>query len=416
MTGKNSNARKHVLWINHFVPYPAKGGLLIRTHGLLSKVVQEHDVTLLCLVQPRLIQPYFKDLESGLKEAKTFYQSQGVNIEFFDMPSEKSRLSRLLVAFTSLFSRKPYSVRWLYSPKLAARLQALNSQSFDYVHVDTMGLMEMVPEFSRDAVVTINHHNAEHVMMARRANKEANWLKRFYYQLESQKIAKFDSHHMQVVKSHVVCSPEDKSSLTELASGLAVDVVPNGVSYLPAPKRLPIIGRFLFVGGLDWYPNTDAILFLLDEVCPRLKSLNAKVNIDIVGKNPSAEIIAKANAFNFVELHGYVDDIELMYANAQAFLCPLRDGGGTKLKVLDAMNHGLPVIGTEIAFEGIAVEDGVSGFVTNTAEQVCSVIASIIDNVDFSERVGSKARTLVKNRYDSNVISKNYAKKIAQAN
>lgn len=416
MTGKNSNARKRVLWINHFVPYPAKGGLLIRTHGLLSTVVQEHDVTLLCVVQPRLIKPYFKDLESGLKEAKTFYQSQGVNIEFFEMPSEKSRFSRLQVAFTSLFSRKPYSVRWLHSPELATRLQALGSESFDYVHVDTMGLMAMVPEVKHNTQVTVNHHNAEHVMMARRASKESNWLKRLYYQLESKKIAQFDSYYMQLVKSHIVCSQEDEHSLKELEPSLTIEVVPNGVSYLPASKRQPTIGRLLFVGGLDWYPNTDAIIFLLDEVCPRLHSLNAKLHIDIVGKNPSTEIIEKANAFNFVELHGYVDDIELMYANAQAFLCPLRDGGGTKLKVLDAMNHGLPVIGTEIAFEGIAVEDEVSGFITETAEQICSVIASIIDNVDFSERVGSKARTLVKNRYDSNVISKNYAKKIAQAN
>ena len=414
MTGKNSNARKRVLWINHFVPYPAKGGLLIRTHGLLSTVVQEHDITLLCVVQPRLIKPYFKDLESGLKEAKTFYQSQGVNIEFFEMPSEKSRFSRLLVAFTSLFSRKPYSVRWLHSPKLATRLQALGSESFDYVHVDTMGLMAMVPEVKHGTKVTVNHHNAEHVMMARRASKESNWLKRLYYQLESKKIAQFDSHYMQVVKSHIVCSQEDEHSLKQLEPSLAIEVVPNGVSYLPAPKRQPTVGRLLFVGGLDWYPNTDAILFLLDEVCPRLNSLNAKLHIDIVGKNPSTEIIDKANDFNFVELHGYVDDIELMYANAQAFLCPLRDGGGTKLKVLDAMNHGLPVIGTEIAFEGIAVEDGVSGFITETAEQICSVIASIMDNEDFSERVGSKARTLVKNRYDSNVISKKYAQSITQ--
>lgn len=414
MTGKQSNTRKRVLWINHFVPYPAKGGLLIRTHGLLSAVVKEHDVTLLCVVQPRLIEPYFKDLESGLKEAKDFYQGQGVNIEFFVMPAEKSRLSRLLVAFTSLFSGAPYSVRWLDSPQLTARLRTINIQSFDYVHVDTMGLMAMLPELKGETPITVNNHNAEHVMMARRACKESNWLKRFYYQLESKKIAQFDSHHMQVVKSHIVCSPEDKDSLAALDPSLAIDVVPNGVSYLPAPKRQPSIGRFLFVGGLDWYPNTDAILFLLDEVCPRLQSLGANIKIDIVGKNPSVEIVDKANRFNFVQLHGYVDDIELMYANAQAFLCPLRDGGGTKLKVLDAMNHGLPVIGTEIAFEGIAVEDGVNGFLTETAEQICTVVGSILENLDFSERVGSEARALVKNRYDSNVISKKYARRIAR--
>ncbi|MDM7859647.1 glycosyltransferase family 4 protein [Alteromonas sp. ASW11-36] len=410
MTEHSDLKQQHVLWLNHFVPYPAKGGLLIRTHGLLECVTKAHKVTLVCLIQPRLLTPYFNSVEQGLAEAKTFYENRGVEVHFFEMPAEKSTKARLWTAFYSLFSARPYSVNWLRAPKCKVFLKRLlKERTFDFIHVDTMGLIDHLPREQRfECPVVINHHNAEHAMMERRAQKESNILKRWYYQLEARKIACFDADRMQKYQRHIVCSAPDGQALKALNSKIETSVVPNGVPFLPEVKRTPIKGQLLFIGGLDWYPNTDAITFLLRDVCPMIIDRGLDVKIDIIGKNPSEEITALAQRYDFIEIHGYVDDISIFYAQAQAFLCPLRDGGGTKLKVLDAMNHGLPVIGTDIAFEGIAIQDGASGFKAESANEICDTIEKLLNSAAELDLVGVRARKLIKDEYDSHAISQNY--------
>ncbi|MCW8107279.1 glycosyltransferase family 4 protein [Alteromonas ponticola] len=408
--------KKRVLWINHFVPYPPKGGLLIRTYGLLEKVLVDHDVTLMCLVQPRLLTPYFESVEQGLAEAKRFFESKGAQIHFFTMDNEKTKWHRLTTAGLSLASSKPYSVNWLHSRELANALNQVDYENFDYIHVDTMGLLgDFGTALPADKTV-INHHNAEHIMMQRRAEKETHWAKKHYYAIEAKKIAQFDAQMMRHYRHHIVCSPEDKEALNHLQPGMNVEVVPNGVAYKEKVTRTPQQGKLLFIGGLDWYPNHDAITFLLEAICPLIRQHNIAVHIDIIGKNPAASVSNLASQYEFVTIHGYVDDIDIFYQNAQAFLCPLRDGGGTKLKVLDAMNYGLPVIGSDIAFEGISVTHMESGFVVNSTEAIFAAICDLVDgNVD-AESVGQKGRQLIAQKYDAKTISQNYSCSIKEHN
>lgn len=372
---------------------------------------------MVCLIQPRLVAPYFDSIEEGVAQISQWCSEQGITLHSFRMPSEKSTASRYFTALAALFSSKPYSVKWLSSSHMRGFLKRkLENQPFDAVHIDTMGLLDNVDGRLLPTSVIVNHHNAEHIMMARRAAKETNLLKRAYFSLEAKKIKAYDKKKIEKLKYHIACSESDAQEIENLGKDVTAEVVPNGVTIKSKIKRSPIVGRFLFVGGLDWYPNTDAIIFLLEEIAPKLSGKSNKLQIDIVGKNPSNKIIQLAERFEFVRLHGYVDDIDAMYANAQAFLCPLRDGGGTKLKVLDAMMHGLPVIGTDIAFEGIAVVDRKDGFVCNSINEITSLMQELVtcdDNHKY-EKVGENARLLVKRSYDATDIAKNYSQKLGQ--
>ncbi|NMH59037.1 glycosyltransferase family 4 protein [Alteromonas ponticola] len=408
--------KKRVLWINHFVPYPPKGGLLIRTHGLLDKVLDDHEVTLLCLVQPRLLAPYFESVEKGLSEAKEFFESRGARIQFFSMDNEKTKWHRLKTAGLSLITDNPYSVNWLHSAALKAAANELNYDSFDYIHVDTMGLLGNLGTTLPADKTVVNHHNAEHTMMERRAEKETQWAKKRYYAIEAKKIGRFDAQMMRHYRNHIVCSPEDKNALSKLVPGMNVDVVPNGVAFKHEVERTPQVGKLLFIGGLDWYPNHDAITYLLEAVCPLIKQHNIPIHIDIIGKNPATSIKNMASRYDFVTIHGYVDDINVFYRNAQAFLCPLRDGGGTKLKVLDAMNYGLPVIGSDIAFEGITVTHNESGYVVNSTETLFKTLCELVQTDKNTESIGQKGRQLVAEKYDSKTISERYSHLISEYN
>ena len=372
---------------------------------------------MVCLIQPRLVAPYFDSVEEGIVQISQWCKEHGITLYAFRMPSEKSTASRYYTALAALFSSKPYSVKWLTSPEIQRFLsEKLQNESFDAVHIDTMGLLDNIDETLLPSSVIVNHHNAEHIMMARRASKEPNPLKRLYYALEAKKIKAYDENKIRCYKHHIACSSPDAEEIKRLGNGVSATVVPNGVTIKNGIERHPKIGRFLFVGGLDWYPNTDAIIFLLEHLAPKLSNKKDIIQIDIVGKNPNDRIIELANKFEFVKLHGYVDDIDAMYADAQAFLCPLRDGGGTKLKVLDAMMHGLPVIGTDIAFEGIAVVDRKNGFVCNSICEITSQILEMVssnDNVDC-ENVGKSARELVKENYDATKIARKYSRTLGQ--
>jgi len=408
--------KKNVLWVNHFLPYPPRGGLIIRTNSLLKEVSKHHNVTLVSLVQPRLVAPYFDTVSEGVEQIRQWCEANNIKLHAFHMSSEKSKISRYYTAIRSLFSSKPYSVNWLVSPEMNEFLSTkLDTTQFDVVHIDTMGMLVNLEGLNLPDSVIINHHNAEHIMMARRAKKETNLLKSIYYTLEARKIFSYDSQKAQKFKSHIACSKPDAEEIEKLGSGVSATVVPNGVTVKPEVFRNPIQGQFLFVGGLDWYPNTDAIIFLLREIAPLLKDKADKIQIDIVGKNPNEAIVAAAEQFEFVTLHGYVDDIDTMYANAQAFICPLRDGGGTKLKVLDAMMHGLPVIGTDIAFEGIDTRDGETGYICNDAQSIVNLLVAMADSSSEQfESVGQAGRQLVVSNYNATSIAQSYSNQISQ--
>jgi len=401
--------RKKVLWVNHFMPYPPRGGLLIRTNGLLDTVIEEHDVTLLFIVQPRLVTPFFSSYDEGLKKGLSYFSEKGAEPLSFPLDSEKTHLRKLWTLLYSLFTIKPYSVNWLKTKELESYIQRLNLEQYDCIHVDTMALMELFTGIKTTTPIIVNHHNAEHTMMYRRASKENNILKKCYMWLEAKKIECYDSKVVGKVTTNLVCSPEDASSLKKMDRSAATKLVPNGVTYKASVQRTPTLNKLLFIGGLDWYPNEDAINYLLDSVMPHLCERNIAIQLDIVGKNPSDEIIRKVGKFDNVTLHGYVEDIEVLYSNALAFICPLRDGGGTKLKVLDAMMHGLPVIGSDIAFEGINIEHGVSGLVSNSVDDILQNIELLQKYPKKVNEIGLAARAEISRNYNAKSISKGYS-------
>src|SRR5690606_17818455 len=135
---------------------------------------------------------------------------------------------------------------------------------------------------------------------------------------------------------HLVCSGDDAERLSAIAKDIHIEVIPNGIDVRQVVEvkgdESEAAPRLLFIGGLDWYPNADAINFFVEDVWPVITAAIPSTQIDIVGKNPSDVLKAFASADKRVHLHGFVDDIEPFYAACTVYVCPIRDGGGTKLK------------------------------------------------------------------------------------
>lgn len=401
----SSARRLKILWISHLVPYPPKGGVLMRSYNLVNELARYHDVDVFALNQKRLLRNYFPDLASGIAAAR---QHLGAIVRRFaigDIPSERTRWGRYVRALTSLLRSTPYSINWLESADARRQIdQWLADGDYDAVHFDTISLAVYHHRGIRCPTV-MDHHNIESHMMFRRADQEPHPFKRWYYRQEARRLLAFEKKMMRRFDAHIVCSEDDRLRLLEIDPTLRVQVVPNGIALQPDPKpRQPVQPpRLLFIGGLDWYPNQDAIHFFIDSLWDTIKAKIPGVEMHVVGKNPSARIAETAARDPQFKVHGYVDDISDFYAQALAYVCPIRDGGGTKLKVLDALAHQLPIVAHPLACEGIEVVDGEEVFLARTADEFAAGILRLADPA-LNRAMGEKGGDLIQRKYNFHAI------------
>ena len=342
------------------------------------------------------------------------------NFVDLDIPNENSRGSRLLLAFTSLFSPQGYTMRWLQGRSIRETIRShIENSDYDLIHLDTISL-----DFVRDLVppataVALDHHNIESHMMARRADRETGLLKSLYFRWEAQKLARAESSAIPEYTANIVCSEDDRQRLLELAPDASAEVIPNGIDITDSkPIRSVTELRLLFIGGLSWYPNAAAVRVLITEFADALRKQTASFHIDIIGKNPPEDIRATCEKHSDITLHGFVDDITPYYEKATAFVCPINDGGGTKLKVLDAMAHRVPVVAFELACEGIDVTHGENVLLSSNPSELAALVQRLHQDPLLGQKIGDQGRALVESRYDyraiGDALSKYYQDRLSQ--
>lgn len=389
-----------ILWLSHIVPYPPKGGVLQRSYHLLRETARRHRVTLYAFIQSRPLIQCFGDLETGLAEARAALGELCESVEFFPIPMEAHRNGMARLAARSLLSRNSYTLNWLRSAPFAQALRQINADNFDLLHADTISLAPyaaLLPSLPR----ALDHHNVESQMMQRRADNESNPLKRAYFALEARKILAEERTWCPQFGSNIMCSDLDAQRLTDLVGPVPTAVIPNGVDidyFTPQPAR-EIPGRLIFAGRLSAYTNRQAALFIVNELWPLLARELPEVTFDLVGGSPPAQATELAAREPRFTAPGFVDDVRNNIAEASIYVCPITDGGGTKLKVLDALAAGKALVADPIACEGIDVVEGESVRFAHTPAQYLQVIRELLADEAQRKQLGRAGRELVVNRY-----------------
>lgn len=396
-----------ILWLSHLIPYPPKGGVLMRSYFLSSGLAKHFKVDLAALIQPKLITPFFRSYEDGIKEARSHLGNIFNHVYFEEMNYRTPHASRML-AIKALFSSMPYSVSWHYSDSYQNIIKHLLANNhYDLIHVDTLGLYQFVSSISNVPLV-LDHHNIESAMMFRRASKTKNFFKKIYFYLEALKLRQYEKKILDKFVHHITCSNEDLLLLHNINRHVRVTEIPNPVEKVESTSISRVdtaAPTALFVGGLDWYPNRDAIEHFLQSLAKPLFQAIPDLRFDIIGKNPSKEILERAKNFEQVKIHGFVDSIDTFYRNSTIFICPIRDGGGTKLKVIDAMMHKQVVIGYPEAFEGLAVTDGVHAIICKTPDEFIKKTLLYVKNTDALSKIRENAFKYVADTHSSDVVS-----------
>jgi len=390
-----------ILWLSHLIPYPPKGGVLQRSYNLIRELSKYHEVSLLAFNQSALLGSMFSSVSAGKKEAKRHLLEFCNDVEFVDIPSEKEPLGKYILALKSLFTRYPYTVNWLASKEMSFLIEKiLGNNQFDLIHFDTISLAIYLPHFG-DTPKVLDHHNIESHMMLRRAEQEQNLLKKFYYYQEGKKLSSYEKTICKDFDLHITCSELDSERLRSIDSGLNIDEIPNGVDveYFIPNSENEQGARLVFAGGLNWYPNQDAMLFFAREIWPILKRRCPEIEMDLIGKNPPKELCDLGERDQNYHVHGFVDDVRGYISRASVYVCPIRDGGGTKLKLLDAFSMGKAVVAHPAACEGIDITEDENVFLAENANAFSDKIIDLLGDRNKRRRVGLSARMLVEKSY-----------------
>jgi polysaccharide biosynthesis protein PslH len=397
-----------ILWLSHLIPYPPKGGALQRSYYLLKEVARYHDVDLLAFNQQKLISPLFESYANGIKEA---YEALSVfcrRLAFFDIPSDRHSFGLHVLALKSLLY-EPFTINWLKSREFTSEMSEwLLQGDYDIVHFDTISLVPFFSLVPSSMPTSLDHHNIESHMLLRRANKEKNIVKKFYFWQEGVRLKRYERYFCPQFSINLTCSDMDTKRLIEITPDSKVFIIPNGVDidYFK-PQDLPIKNnQLLFVGGMNWYPNIEAVLYIAEKIWLPLKKMRQDLQFHVVGANPPESICALKDRLPDFHVHGFVDDVRPLIESATVYLCPIQDGGGTKLKILDAMAMKKAIVAHPIACEGINVKHGYNVLLADTPELFIENIVHLLLNPEKRTVIGAAARKLMENEYDYQIIGR----------
>jgi polysaccharide biosynthesis protein PslH len=392
--------RPHLLFLCQTLPYPADSGVHLRSYNILRLLSEQFQVTALCFYR-RINRPTKAHLEYSLGGLRAL----GVEVEAFAIPSEHSKARMIWDHANSLLRSVPYTRTVYYSKAFTSRLkELLETRTFDLVHVDSLDLARYLP-LLRGTPVACTHHNVESDLLERRSNYEKSLLKRSYLRHQAELMRTEERLWCSKVALNIVVSPIDGAALRQISPPAKIAVVPNGVDTSHFDAR-PTVGReIVFVGGYGWFPNHDGMQFFGEHVLPIIRRAIDNVRVTWVGRAPD-EIRDQFSQKYGIELTGYVDDVRPFVQRGACYIVPIRAGGGTRLKILDAWAMGKAIVTTAVGCEGLEAVDGVNALVRDTPEDFAKAVIDVLTNDDLRTRLEIAGRRVAEASYDWGVIGK----------
>jgi glycosyltransferase involved in cell wall biosynthesis len=236
--------------------------------------------------------------------------------------------------------------------------------------------------------------------MWRYAETAGNPLRKLMALRTAPLIERAENRLLRTCDAHTVVSGRDREKLLLRRPGASIEVVPNGVdvAYYSSVTRVENPREILFVGSMDYHANVEAVTWFVSKVWPILKASIPDLTFRIVGRDPSTQVLALAAPDVLVT--GTVDDIRPFYARAAATVVPLRVGSGTRLKILESMAAGVPVVSTRLGAEGIDVHDGSDVILADSPAELADGLRRVVTDQVLSERLKREGRALVVRLYD----------------
>ena len=390
-------AHMKILWIARTCPYPANDGEKIRVFNLL-KNLSHHEITLVFRVMRE------NELEH-LSELKKYCQ----HVEYAHIPSPTSNLTRFRWCLPFIFSKYPVSLCTAFFPEIAQILRRLCSENtYDIIQVEHSALTIYLDKLSflNNPLKIVSMHNIDYIRNERIYRNQRFNINKIFNYINQRKYKDWEIGSLNSYDRIITVSDIDRKMLLEENRALPVHIIPNGVDIerYHAVKENIDSHVLLFVASMDTDANNDAAIYFLKSIFPLVKKKCPEARIYLVGRRPGSQLSAHHNNDDII-VTGEVPDVMPYYAKATVTVVPLRSGGGTRLKILEAMAMGSPVVATTIGCEGLNAENNRHLLIADDPEDFSACILKLLDDKLTRNRLVSQSRRLVEAQYDWRIIA-----------
>jgi sugar transferase (PEP-CTERM/EpsH1 system associated) len=385
-----------ILFITDYLPYPLISGDRIRNYNLIRHIARQHQVSLVGFLQT-------PDEAGGVSHMQEFCH----RVEVVDL-RRRRKLARVPGLLRYVLAGIPFDFEFLHSEVLADRIRHLAaSLDFDIVQIEQTRMalyLEALPTDTNSKHILVFHNIAAR-QYDRISHIALTPTKRMRAWLHGRMLRRWEPRYAERFDRCITVSEVDRRLLLSANPHLQVDVVPNGVdTQIYQPLLLEgVQPALLLIGNMSYAPCADGALWFCSQILPLIRRELSEVKVWVVGISPPPEVVRLSG--DGVHVTGRVEDVVPYYRRSTVSVVPLRAGGGTRLKILEAMALGRPVVSTSIGCEGLDVVDGQHLLIADHPKQFAEKTVRLLTDRALYQRIVAEARQLAVARYDWGVIA-----------
>lgn len=393
-----------ILWVKAGKLLPVDTGGKIRSYNILKRLGGRHDLTFLSYYGGRRDPDYERDIVRELPGARVVYTAA----------RDETTFDKGVEYLRNILSPAPFGVTKFTDPEVRRLLAGwLNDGSFDVAVCDFLGPTLNFPR-KRTTPVALFQHNIESILWQRHAEHAANPVKRVAWNIEAFKMLRYEREAIGRFEHVIAVSEYDREMMRRMGGSVEMSVVPTGVDleqYRGLDTHMATEPIVMFLGSMDWEANVDGMGYFYRDIWPQVKKSVPDARLRIVGRNPDARIRQMASAD--IEVTGRVESVIEHLQEAAVFIVPLRIGGGTRLKIYEAMAMRKAVVSTTVGAEGLDVEHGRDILLADDPESFASNVVQLLTDrrrrMLLEDAAAAKAAT-----YDWSVVTDRFEEVLIQ--
>jgi glycosyltransferase involved in cell wall biosynthesis len=386
-----------ILMLVPFLPNIQTSGGQTRWYNIIKYLSKNHDITLFSLKKDESEKRFVPELKKYCKKVKVFSR-----------PKSPWTLKNILLAelgFYPLVVIRNFS----FAEKKAVKKE-LEKEKYDLIHAEAFYVM---PHISATNVPTILvEQTIEYMVYKHYVDNEVPLILKPLYMLDVLKLKFWEKYYWKKADKLVAVSGEDRQAMQKLIPGISVDIVPNGVDAdFYASKKLEKKDppRVMYgVTNFEWLQNVEAVDLLIKKVWPKIHKEVPEAKLWIVGRRIPERIVKLSEEKSDIEVTESIEDARDAYLSATVMVTPIKGSGGTRLKILEAMAAGLPVVSTSIGVAGLDLKHGKQVLISDKVSGLAKQAVEVIRNKKLAEKIGEEGRKFVKENFDWKAVVKRH--------
>ncbi|MCY7344764.1 MAG: glycosyltransferase [Pyrinomonadaceae bacterium] len=397
-----------ILWLKTELLHPIDKGGKIRTYQMLKELKKNHHITYLTL-------------DDGAADADALEKAGEYAHEIITIPhrtAAKFSAKFYLELTNNLVSKLPYALQKYVSAEMRNAIEKLTGEKkYDVVVCDFLTPAVNLP-LNLNAATLLFQHNVEAMIWRRHYEIAAGAPKKALMKMQWRRMFEYEKESCRRFDWVAAVSKEDAETMRGDYGIENVSDVPTGVDtefFAPGGTIEKDEFNLVFTGSMDWMPNEDAILWFTEEILPLVRRQIPQISLTVVGRNPFPKLVEASKKDQAIVVTGRVPDVRPFMEKASVYIVPIRIGGGTRLKIYEAMAMELPIVSTKIGAEGLPLRDGAEILLRDTPDKFAEAVVKLLKDKSFAGKIGEQAAQTVREKFGWQKVADDFAQLCEQA-